>query len=196
MSDRTTMVDAVDARRDRRTARLLLHRSRSIWVSVALIVAMALAIVAIVESVLWALGLPPALVDPSLVRTAFTEGGLWGGVVAGVAVVLGLACLWGAFAPGRTHRRIITTDRAPIVVDDAIVAGALSRSAARAAGISSGQVSTRVSGRRAVTAVTPSSGFAVDTASVARAGDDLLAAIGMGPAMTARVTLSSKGDLS
>lgn len=196
MSADVITTDAVDPRRDRRTARLLLHRSRSLWLSITLLVAMALAIVAIVESVLWALGLPPAIIDPSLVRAVFTEGGLWGGVVAAVALILGLVCFWGALAPGRTHRRIVGTDRAPIVVDDDIIAGALSRSAAGAAGVGGAQVTTRMSGRRAVTSVTPSSGFAVDTDAVTRAGDDLLHAVGMGSAMTARVTLSSKGTLS
>ncbi len=185
-----------DQRRDARLARRLLHRTRSIWVSIALILAMALAILVIVETLLWGRDLPPALVAPDAVRAAMTEGGFFGGVVAGIALVLGLACLWGALAPGGTHRRIVTTERAPIVVDDAILAGGLSRTCAHAAGVSATQVTTRVTRHRALIAVTPSSGFAVDASEVERAAGELLEVLGAGTHMKTRVELARKGNLS
>lgn len=181
---------------DMRTARRLLSRNRSVWVSVALIVAIAAAVIVIVEAILWALGLPPALLAPSLMISALTEGGLWGWVITATAGVLGLACLWGALAPGRTHRRILSASRAPIVVDDAVIAGAVSRSAARAAGVAPSQVTTHLSGRRALVSVRPSSGFAVDTDAVARAGDDLLTTVDSGSALRSRVQLEAQGSLS
>lgn len=188
--------DAAGARRDARAARRMLHRSRSVWISVALIVAIALAILAIVEAVLRALGLPPALVDPRLVHTVVTQGGLWAWVTAGAALVLGLVCLWGALAPGSTHRRMIVSDRAPIVIDDGIVAGAISRTVSGAARVAPGQVTTRLGARRAVVDVTTTSGFALDRAALVQAGDGVLDAAGLGSTVTARVQLASKGRLS
>ncbi len=195
MTDAPFQIDPVDARRDARAARRLLHRNRSVWVSVALVVAIALSVLAIIEAVRWALGFPPMAVPPALVRSALTEGGLWGGILAGGALLLGLLSLWGALAPGRTHRRVLSTPRAPVVVDDAVLAGALSRSAARAAGVAPTQVTTKLGGRRALISVQPSTGFDVDTQAVTRAGDDLLTAIGSGN-VTARAQVAARGSLS
>lgn len=196
MSVAETMTDAADTVRDRRTARRLLHRSRSVWVSIALGAAVAVAVLAIVESVLWALGRPPALVAPGTVRAVFTDGGPWAWIAAAAALVAGLLCLWGALAPGRTHRRLVESGRAPVVVDDGIIAGALSRAVAREAGVAPAQVSTRLGSRRAEIDVTPASGFPLDAGALQRAADAVLAAAGLESTVTARVRLSSEGKLS
>lgn len=192
----TNTPDAVDARRDRRAARRLLHRPRSVWVSIALLVAIAGAVLLLVELILQTIGAGPALLDLDAARTAVTEGGPWAIAVIGGAAALGILCLWGAVGPGSTHRRILGTERAPIVVDDAILAGALSRTAARVAGVPAGQVTTHVTRRRAVITVTPTTGFDVDAAQIARAGDALLGELGIGPALRTSIFVDTKGKLS
>ncbi len=112
-------------------ARRLQRRSRAVWVSCALVVIIVVAAALATELVLSALGRPALLVAPDAVRSALTEGGTTGAIVAAAAALFGIVCLWGALAPGRTHRRALAAGRVPLVVDDAIVAGALSRAPAR-----------------------------------------------------------------
>ncbi len=139
MNTTPTTADAVPAERpdrvERAAAKRLQGRSRAVWVAVALLVAAAVAVLLAVEAVLAALGQPPALVAPDAIGAALTGGGTTGTIVAATAAVFGLLCLWGALAPGRTHRRALAAGRVPLVVDDAVMAGALSRTAGSAAPI-------------------------------------------------------------
>lgn len=181
---------------EQRAARRMLRRSRSVWVSVALAVVAAVAVFVIVELVLAAIGLQPLLMPLDSLVSQAIGGGAIGGAVAAVAGLLALLCLWGALAPGRTGRRIITTDRMPVVVDDVIVAGALSRGATLRAAVSPSQVNTRVSGRRADVAITPSTGFAVPAAEVQRGEGDALAALALTPPVAVRVRVDERGVLA
>ena len=177
-------------------AKRLRARSRSVWVAVALLAAVAAAVLLGIEAVLFALGRPPALVSLGAVHAALTDGGMTGTVVAVVAGLFGLICLWGAVAPGRTHRRILAAGRVPMVVDDTIVAGALSRAAGTAAALDHAYVSTRLGGRQARIALTPATGFTIDRAAVSTAVDDLLAQLDAAPRLAARVDIASEGRLS
>jgi len=184
------------SRTARALAKRLQGRSRSVWVTVMLLIAVAAAVLLGVEAVLFALGRPPALVSLDAVRAALTDGGTTGAVVAVASGLFAALCLWGALAPGRTHRRAFAAGRVPMVVDDAIVAGALSRTAAASAALGSSHVTTRLGGRRARIAITPATGFAVDGAAVSTSVDELLSRLGAAPALTARVDVASEGRLS
>lgn len=177
-------------------ARRLRRRSRAVWVTVALIVVIVVAAVLATELVLAALGRPALLVAPDAVRSALTAGGTTGMIVAAAAALFGILCLWGALAPGRTHRRALTAGRVPLVVDDAIVAGALSRTAGTAAAVSTSHVSTQLDARRARITLTPTTGFPVDRERVAHAAEQLLTDLGAAPRLRARVDVTPEGRLS
>lgn len=180
-----------------RTARRMLRRSRSVWVSVALAVVALAAALVLVELVLAALGLPPPLLMPlDGLALQVAGGGVVGVVVAAVAALLAALCLWGALSPGRTGRRIIATERMPVVVDDAIIAGALSRGASGRARVSPSQVNTRISRRRADVAITPSTGFAVPADEVQRAEGAALAALALTPPVTVHVRVDQRGVIA
>lgn len=179
-----------------RTARRMLRRSRSVWVSVALAVVALAAALVLVELVLAALGLPPLLMPLDGLALQVAGGGVVGVVVAAVAALLAALCLWGALSPGRTGRRIVTTERMPVVVDDAIIAGALSRGASGRARVSPSQVNTRISRRRADVAITPSTGFAVPADEVQRAEGAALAALALTPPVTVRVRVDQRGVIA
>lgn len=200
MNTTPTTADAVPAERpdrvERAAAKRLQGRSRAVWVAVALLVAAAVAVLLAVEAVLAALGQPPALVAPDAISAALTGGGTTGTIVAATAAVFGLLCLWGALAPGRTHRRALAAGRVPLVVDDAVMAGALSRTAGSAAAVAASHVTTRLGGRRARVSLTPSTGFPVDRERVSRAADDLLTELGAAPRLTARIDVAAEGRLS
>lgn len=200
MNTTPTTADAVPAGRpgrvERAAAKRLRGRSRAVWVAVALLVAAAVAVLLAVEAVLAALGQPPALVAPDAIDAALTGGGTTGTIVAATAAVFGLLCLWGALAPGRTHRRALAAGRVPLVVDDAVMAGALSRTAGSAAAVAASHVTTRLGGRRARVSLTPSTGFPVDRERVSRAADDLLTELGAAPRLAARIDVAAEGRLS
>lgn len=204
MTDTLSDMDAVASstvpspvsRVERALAKRLRGRSRSVWVSVALLVVIAAAVLLGIEAVLFALGRPPALVSLRAVHAALTDGGVTGSLVAVAAGLFGLGCLWGALAPGRTHRRTVIAGRVPMVVDDTIVAGALSRTAGTSVALDHSHVSTRLGARRARIALTPATGFTIDRAAASAAVDDLLAQLATVPRLAARVDIASEGRLS
>lgn len=185
-----------DEPKARSAARRLRSRSRTVWTSVALLAAMAVAGLLGAEAVLFALGCPALLASPAQITDALTAGATPGIAVAVVAAVLGILCLWGAIAPGRTHRRALTVGRAPLVVDDAVLAGALSRAAGEAASVPRGQVSTHIGGRRARVVLEPVTGFDVDRGAVEGATARLLDDVGAAPQLRARVDITKEGRLS
>jgi hypothetical protein len=181
---------------EQRAARRLLRRSRSVWVSIALAVVALAATLVIVELLLSAFGLPPLLMPLDRLVSQATGGGVIGAAVAAAAAVLGASCLWGALSPGRTGRRVIHTERMPVVVDDAIIAGSVSRGATLRASVSPAQVNTRIARRRADVAITPSTGFAVPAAEVQRTEGDALAALALTPPVAVRVRVDERGVLA
>ena len=179
-----------------RSARRLLSRSRSVWAAVAVVVAAAAAAWIAVEAVRFALGLPAFVASPLTMLEVLASGSTAGLLAGAAGAVFGLVCLWGALSPGRTGRRIVWDDRAPIVVDDGVLAGALSRDAAGTAAVSPLQVGTRVSRRQAAIEVVPSSGFPVDAGAVERRAADAVAALGPVPVPRVRVRVAEGGVLS
>jgi len=174
----------------------MLRRSRSVWVAAAVLLAGAAAAFVIVETVRFALGLPAWIAGPRAILDTVSGGTPVGLTVGAVALAFGVACLWGALSPGRAGRRLSAGERAPIVVDDAVLAGSLSRSAARAAGTAPAQVRTHVARRRADIEITPSSGFPVVAADVQRAGSVAIAPLALSPSLATRARVARQGALS
>ncbi|WP_425840555.1 hypothetical protein [Microbacterium sp. PA5] len=179
-----------------RSARRMLRRSRSVWAAAAVLVAAVATGFVVFETVRFALGLPAWVAGPRTIIDTVSGGTPVGVAIGAVALVFGVVCLWGAVSPGRAGRRLSGDERAPLVVDDAVLAGSLSRSAARTAGVAPDQVRTHVARRRADIEVTPSSGFPVAADEVARAGSAGIASLELTPRVRTRARVTGQGALS
>lgn len=150
------------------------------------------------ETVLSALGAPALLVSSVemgewliSVPEHTTSSAL---VVAGVGMALiGLALVLVGILPGRRHRHTLPSDRSAVVVDDDVIAAALSRAARQAAGLLPGQVTTVVRRRGAEVNLRPTSGVALDEVAVADAVRRELASYGLRPEPTVRLHVSDRG---
>lgn len=83
--------------------------------------------------------------------------------VAGIAaLILAVALLLIALAPGRRARHARMTDRIALVVDDGVLADAVADAVARQCALARSQVSTTMARRALTVRVTPTSGIDVD----------------------------------
>lgn len=177
----------------RRLVRREQYRSRSRAVIIALaLMSLGLAYVG-TESVLAALGLAPLLVAPDQAVDGINTPTMLVTIGAGAAMLFGLVLVVLALAPGRRARHAVPHARMAVVVDDNVLAGALGRAARVAASVPADRVRTTVSARRARVAVTPSSGFPIDRASVSDATDALTAALAPTPRVRVAVAVAPSG---
>jgi hypothetical protein len=183
----------------RRIQRRELHSSRSATaIVVAAIVVIALAYIA-TETVLALAGQSALLVSPTdmgggIAGVAAVDTGIL--IASGVVVALvGLVLVIVAIAPGRRARRVIESENTAVVVDNEVIASALARHAARAGRVSPDNVRVSVSHRAATVDLTPASGMAVDKDAVLSAVQAELDTLGLSPALTPRVTISSHGKV-
>ncbi|KZX21038.1 hypothetical protein [Rathayibacter tanaceti] len=189
---------APDARY-RRYLRRETHRSRSAAQIVVLVLIALVAAYVGTEAVLAIVGAPALIAAPSAILGALVGVADWANpALIGLAVgagVLALILLVLALAPGTRARHTVEDDRLAVVVDDAVIASALARTARTAA--HSRREDTRASlGRRtALIEVTPASGIAVDRDRVQSAVDDELARIAAKPATRASVRVSESGRI-
>lgn len=185
----------MNARQQRSAARRMIHRSRSVAVVVTLAVVAVTALWVAVAVVLDALGARSPWPSPGDV-VAVIAGTPWIAALAAVALALvGLILVVVALAPGRRGRRVLADDRALIVVDDTVLAGALSRSAASAARVPAGQVSTALGRRSALVSVAPLSGYPVAADAVSEAVDRTLQAARPARATSTRVRVAPRGRI-
>lgn len=147
-------------------ARRGLHRSRSVAVSIAL------ALLALAGLAVGVLGIAPAVglalpVTLPSVLAALAADSLIAWIVVGVLAVAGLVAIVSALTPARRARHRLDDDRSVVLVDDDVLAGAVSGHAARASGIAADQVTTTVSARALRTTVRATSGHPLDRETVA-----------------------------
>lgn len=182
----------------RRMVRRTTHSSRAVAsVITAVLLIVVLAWVG-TEIVLSALGAPALLAPP-------VRMGQWLAAVpqntappvllgAGVGLVLiGVALVLLGILPGTRPRHILPSDRSAVVVDDDVIAAALSRTARQAAGLVPAQVTAVVGRSRAELMIHPTSGLALDEAAVEEAVHRELASYGVRPEPTVRVRVSNRG---
>ncbi|RKR15537.1 DUF6286 domain-containing protein [Arthrobacter oryzae] len=113
---------------------------------------------------------------------------------AGLAA-LGLVLFAAAATPGRRSRHAVHSDRSAVVVDDEVIASAVSLRARLTAGLARGQVSTTV-GRRAVRVlVRPTSGIPADRDKIGTAVDAELATYALDRRITPSIHISREGAL-
>jgi hypothetical protein len=176
-----------------RYGRRMRHRSRSVAVSIALWIAALPLVYLAVESVLELVGAPALWQAPlQVIETVTGTEALRFGVAA-AAVVIGLVLMVLAFAPGRLGRHELADERMLVVVDDDVLAGALSRAAASTAGVERDRASTSLGRRKADVSLRPTSGFAVSREDVDRATERELERLAVRPAVRARSRIEQAG---
>ncbi|MFK0007674.1 hypothetical protein ACIQTZ_11520 [Paenarthrobacter sp. NPDC090520] len=182
----------------KRVLRRETHSSRAL-VSIVVATLLALAFLwAAAETVLWILKDRPLLADPPRVGDwlvqlpATTIPGALGASGVGVSL-LGVLVLVAAAAPGRKARRSLDSDRSAIVVDDQLIAAALSRRCRLEAGLAPGQVTTTVGARSVRVVVRPTSGVPLEAEVLKAAVDGELAALGLKRRVSSSVRIVDEG---
>lgn len=174
------------------------HSSRAPWVGIAAVVVSVLAIYALLESVLRAVGQPPWLADPltaarNLANLPQGISPVLLGSIGALLMLVGLVFFFNAVLPGRRARHIIEDPRAAVVVDDEVVASALARRARTAAGVTREQVMVVVSRDIVQVNVRPTSGIPCDEFTVQSAVEAELDAMALVPRPSVRVLLAPMG---
>ncbi len=131
----------------------------------------------------WLAGVPGATVPAGLVAAG-----------AGIAL-LGVLLLGTALRAGRRPRHALDSERSAVVVDDEVIAAAVSALARRTARLAPGQVTTTVGRRSVHVQVRPTSGMPVDGAAISTAVERELTGYATDRRITPRVTISREGVL-
>lgn len=181
--------------------RILRRETHSPRATIAIIVAAMLVVVFAwigTESVLALLGRPALLVAPAdaltstlAIPTALLPSAIIGG--GALVAVLGLLLLLVAVLPGRRARHTGPVGRTAVVVDNAVIASALARTASTTANIDPDQVVVTVGRRTADVRVQRSSGFSVNEARITAAVEQHLQKLELAPALSSTVTLEKQG---
>jgi hypothetical protein len=187
---------------DRLRSRVLrreLHSPRSgIAIPLALLAIVALAWVG-TESVLAALGRPALLLTPTAMASGVRGlAGVQPGTLIAVGAVLaliGLVLVVVALAPGRRGRHVVGTGDTAVVVDDAVIASALVRTASGTAGISPDRAVAHVGRRSATVRLTPVSGVPIDREAVQRDVQAAAEGFALTPSVRTRVVIDRNGKV-
>lgn len=177
----------------RRLVRRSQHRSRSLAVIVALVLSAVILAYAGVELVLCAVGAPALLLSPSDAVRQLDHPGTVTLSVAAVALVLGVLLLVLALAPAARARHELPHERMAVVIDDQVLAGAISTVTRARAAVPGDRVSTSVARRRSTTRVTPTSGLPLDRGALAAAAEDVVARLDPRPPVRVNVTVAERG---
>lgn len=188
---------STDERLRSRVVRRELHSPRSgVAIVLALVAVVALAWLG-AESVLAALGRPALLLTPQAMASGVRGlPGVQPGtlITAGaVLAVLGLVLVVVALAPGRRGRHVVGAGGTAVVVDDAVIASALVRTAAGTAGISPDRAVAQVGRRTATVRITPVSGVPVDRGAVQAAVQAAADGFDLTPSVRTRVAVARNG---
>lgn len=182
-----------------RTVRRELHPPRSVAAVAVLVIAAIVTAWLATESVLVLADAAPLLITPRALAEGLAAADgtpVWLlGVIGGVAAVVGLVLLGLALSPGRRGRRSRHSERAAVVIDDAVIAGALAGAVARTAGLPRSQVRVSVGRRDVMIDVTPTSGLALDRAALADTAGAALERYALEPALSVRVRISEHGSV-
>ena len=183
----------------KRVARRETHSPRS---ALAIVLAVLLIIVAAwvgTEVVLALLALPALLVAPVDMFTStlgvLEQPAQYVGPAGVVVAIIGLILLIAGLAPGRRSRHVLHSSRTATVADNAVIASALARHAARAGHVSPDNVTVSVSHRRADVHLVPASGVPVDAASIEAAVKQQLEQYELTPRVTAKVRVAENGKV-
>lgn len=182
-----------------RTVRRELHSPRSVATVTVLVIAAIVTAWLATETVLVLTDATPLLLTPRAMAEAVAAADgapLWLlGVIGGVAAVIGLVLLGLAIRPGRRGRRSRHSERGAVIIDDAVIAGALAGAVARTAGLPRSQVRVSVGRRDVAIDITPTSGLALDRAALTETASAALHRYALEPALTVRVKIADRGSV-
>jgi hypothetical protein len=151
------------------------------------------------EIVLGLLGQQPLLVAPDdAIRTVAGLSDAPAAIVAAaglIALLIGLALVILALAPGRRAKHHRRTDRSAVVVDNEVIASSLARHVSHAAGVGPDNVRVGVTHRTATAEITPASGLPVDTDAAREVVRAQVEAYALTPRLSSRVTLAKHGKV-
>jgi len=133
------------------------------------------------EALLAANNLPTAVITPAIVGAGV------------VAAIVGLVFVAFAVLPGRRARHTGVVGRTAVVVDNAVIASALARTASNAANIDPDQVTVTIGHRTADVRVRPTSGFSVNEAAIVSAVEQQVDDLELTPTIRSNVTIERKG---
>jgi hypothetical protein len=177
----------------RRLVRRSRHRSRSLAVVVALVVTAILVAYAGVELVVAALGYSPLLLSPANAIAQVEKPGAVMLGVAAVALVLGVVLLLIALTSGHRARHELPDERMAVVIDDQVLAGAISKVARSEAKVPNERVSTAVSRRRGIVRVIPTSGQPLDAGALTAAAEGVVSSLEPRPPVRITVAIAEHG---
>jgi hypothetical protein len=177
----------------RRLVRRSRHRSRSFAVVVALAVTAILVAYAGVELVVAALGFPALLLSPADAIDQVEHPGAIVLGVGAVALVLGVILLVIAFSSGHRARHELPDERMAVVIDDQVLAGAISKVARVEAKVPNERVSTAISRRRGIVRVIPTSGQPLDAAALATVSEGVVSSLEPHPPVRITVAVAEHG---
>lgn len=177
------------------------HSSRSF---ATVLLALALIVILVwcgTELVRAALGLPPLVLSGEKAFSAFFSApellsGPLGITLGALLSLAGLFLIFLACAPGSLNRHRARTGRFAFIVDDRLLASALSAAIRKRTGLTRDQVVTRVSARRVLITVTPTSGHRVDTQELTDMAQATIDSYALTPAPQARVQIEKQGVIS
>ncbi|TPW77440.1 hypothetical protein [Schumannella soli] len=182
-----------DGRFARTLARREMHRSRSVASSVAAVLAALAVTYAAIELVLAGFRLLPLLVRPADAESAWLTGAPLVLAAAGALVVLGVIALLLAVLSQRRPRHRLDDARSVILVDDDVLASAVSRRLARFAGVAAEQVRTAVGRGSLAVLVRPTSGRPLVQAELDDTAAAFATALAARPRLRSRVTVARDG---
>ncbi|WP_066521362.1 DUF6286 domain-containing protein [Curtobacterium ammoniigenes] len=185
---------------ERRVRRRSLHRSRSVAVSIALIVLVVVAAWIGTEAVLAAIGAHPLVATPQTLATTLMRptpaAGATMAAVAAALAVLGIVSIALAVLPGHRHRTPVDHDRGAVIVDTRIVAATAANAASHAAAVPADHAVASVRRFRTTVEITPISGVGVDRDHVRAAVEARVAVLDPRFSGRVRVRIREKGTLA
>lgn len=183
----------------KRISRRELHSPRSVAAITLAILTSAACLWLMSEIVLHLLGRPGLLATPSeIAHTVAGVGSAPPALVGGIgvaAVLIGVLLLFLAVAPGRRSRHLLAIARAVTIVDSEVIASALARDAARAAGVAPDNARVTVTGRRVTVHLTPTSGTPVDQTAALTAVQGHLHELGLRRVLQPQVVVAAVGKV-
>ncbi|MDU0968886.1 MAG: hypothetical protein E7A62_07660 [Actinomycetaceae bacterium] len=176
------------------------HSARAVAATLMAVLALIIAVYLALEGILEMCGQKALLARPTAIWdeiTALPKDIPWLAVIIGVAIALvGLVFLIKSIAPGTLGRHQIVDERAAYIVDDSVIASAISRKVREHANLSAGQVHTSVSRKSIDVTAEPTSGLTLDEAELRSFLEQTVSELHLKPAPHVGLKISNEGQVA
>lgn len=176
------------------------HSSRALASTVMALLAIAVLIYLAVEGIFQMMGHKALLARPTAIWHAILSlpekmTPLAIGIGVGL-VILGLVFLAKAIVPGALGRHALADERAAYIVDDSMIASAVSRAVRERANLPAGQVTTSVSRGSLDVTAQPTSGLPLDQADLQAFTSERVNSYNLEPAVRTTVRIATEGQVA